>query len=195
MTSISTDVSAVTEERKPAGERRWRRRSLFALIVLLPVAYAEMSYRSLTELLTAEDLVAREVPWGTSVSFGGSEWRLEDLRAALGMEEVPPDATAVLADFTVKVGNPDLQKLWLGCRIGLVDAAGRQWSPRSVDGLRLPAGVMGCNSAIFSGAKPGDVLEVSETFLVPRDATATIRATVGLGSERPWYLRFERPPS
>jgi hypothetical protein len=195
MTGTSANIPLSAEVCRPASERRWRRRSVAALFVLLPLAYVEMSYRSVTELLANDDLIARDVPWETTASFGGSEWRLKDLRKALGMDEVPPEAAAVLADFTVKIGDPDLQNLWLGCRIGLVDAAGRRWSPRSIAGLRLPADVMGCNSAIFSGAKSGDVLTISETFLIPAEATATIRPTVGLGSERPWYLRFDRPAS
>jgi len=76
----------------------------------------------------------------------------------------------------------------------LVDADGRIWLPESVPGVRLPDGAMSCNSAIFSGAKAGDVLKISETFTVPEDATKTIRPAVGLGSERPYYLRFDRPP-
>jgi hypothetical protein len=30
---------------------------------------------------------------------------------------------------------------------------------------------------------------------VPKDAIATIQAAVGVGSERPYYLRFRRPES
>jgi hypothetical protein len=193
MNVVSTASEAMSANDKPA-ERRWRRLSLVALVLLLPAAYAAMSWQSITSLLANEDLIARDVAWGAEAQFGGSGWRLLDLRAALGMEGLPENAVPVLADFSVKVGNPDLQNLWLGCRIALVDAKGRSWLPTPV-GLRLPDDVMGCSSAIFSGAKTGGVLKVSETFLVPRDATTTIRPTVGLGSERPFFLRFARPPS
>jgi hypothetical protein len=193
MSAVSAAGEAISADDRRA-ERRWRRLSLAALVLLLPAAYAVMSWQSITSLLANEDLVARDVAWREPVQFGRSEWRLVDLRAALGMEGLPENAVAVLADFSVKVGNPDLQNLWLGCRIALTDAEGRSWLPSPV-GLRLPDDVMGCNSAIFSGAKTGDVLKVSETFLVPKDATTTIRPTVGLGSERPYFLRFARPPS
>jgi hypothetical protein len=176
-------------------ERKWRRRALWALIVLLPVAIAETSYESVIRLLGNKDLVARDVAWGSTAHFGGSDWRLTDLREALGMEGLPANAVPVLADFAVTVGDPDLQKLWLGCKIFLVDAAGRRWSPTSSVWLRAPADVMGCASAAFSGAKAGDRLKIRETFLVPKDAVASIRAAVGLGSERPYYILFQRPES
>jgi len=51
--------------------------------------------------------------------------------------------------------------------------------------------VQTCTSAIFSGAKSGDTLNLRETFLVPKDATKTIRPTVGLASERPHFLLFQ----
>jgi hypothetical protein len=41
----------------------------------------------------------------------------------------------------------------------------------------------------------GDKLKIRETFMVPKDAIATIQAAVGVGSERPYYLRFQRPES
>jgi hypothetical protein len=193
MSVVSTAGEAMSAD-GTFTERRWRRLSLVALVLLLPAAYAVMSWQSITSLLANKDLIARDVAWGEEAQFGGSGWRLVDLRAALGMEGLPENAVPVLADFSVKVGNPDLQNLWLGCRIALTDAEGRSWLPTSV-GLRLPDDVMGCNAAIFSGAKTGEVLKISETFLVPKDATTTIRPTLGLGSERPYFLRFARPPS
>ncbi|RVC16554.1 hypothetical protein EN884_12305, partial [Mesorhizobium sp. M7A.F.Ca.AU.001.01.1.1] len=63
-----------------------------------------------------------------------------------------------------------------------------------ISGVSLPDGVMNCTSAIFSGAKKGEIISVGETFIVPEDAIETIRPAIGLGSERPWFLRFQRPP-
>jgi len=57
--------------------------------------------------------------------------------------------------------------------------------------LKAPGDVQTCTSAIFSGAKSGDTLNLRETFLVPKDATKTIRPTVGLASERPHFLLFQ----
>jgi hypothetical protein len=182
-------------EGRSGTERKWRRRALWALIVLLPAVLIETGYESALTFLRDKDVIARDVVWGSTSHFGGSDWQLTDLRAALGMDGLPADAVPVLADFTVTVGDPDLQKLWIGCKISLVDATGRQWTPSSAVSLRAPADVKSCASAAFSGAKAGDRLKIRETFLVPKDATATIRVAVGVGSERPYYLRFQRPES
>jgi hypothetical protein len=192
-------MSAVTTDHQPKAvsdrqaEKKWHRRSLIALAVLLPLTLAETSYDSVREWLHGEDLVARDVDFGQSVPFGSSDWRLADLRGGKA-GRLPNDALAVIATFTVKVGDPDLQKQWLGCKLMLTDAAGRRWLPDVISGVSLPDGVVNCTSAMFSGAKKGDVITVGDTFIVPEDAVKTIRPAVGLGSERPWYLRFQRPP-
>src|SRR5262245_21082553 len=132
---------AVEGEGLPSREeRRWRRRSLVALMLLLPAAYAEMSYSSVMSLLRNEDLVARDVAWGSSASFGGSDWRLADLKGGRGLAGLPENAVAVEVDLAVKVGSADLQDLWSGCRLMLLDADGRIWLPASVPGVRLPDG-------------------------------------------------------
>ncbi|TIT23630.1 MAG: hypothetical protein E5W86_17045, partial [Mesorhizobium sp.] len=117
------------------GERKWRRRSLWALLLLVPLALAGQAYDSVKTLLGGEDLFPRQVAWGQSAHFGGSDWKLTDLRGAFGMSSLPPDSVPVLADFSVKVGDPDLQKLWLGCKVMLIDAEGRRWSPTSAVSL------------------------------------------------------------
>ncbi|RNJ47123.1 hypothetical protein B5V01_32895 [Mesorhizobium erdmanii] len=188
MSAVSTEPAA-----DPQAEKKWRRRSLVALAILLPLALAETSYDSLREWLHGEDLIARDVDFGQSVPFGGSDWKLADLRGGKA-GRLPDHAFAVIATFTVTIGDPDLQKQWLGCKLMLTDAAGRRWLPDVIAGVSLPAGVMNCTSAIFSGAKKGDTITIGDTFIVPENAVKTIRPAVGLGSERPWYLRFRRPP-
>lgn len=185
--AVSDDTAA------SQNEHRWRRLSLWSLALLVPLALAEQGYQSIKALLESKDLFARDVAWGQQADFGGSEWQLANLRAASGMSGLAENAVPVLADFTVKVGDPDLQKRWMLCRIMLVDASGRRWLPTAAVTLNLPDDVKTCNSALFSGASSGDTLKISETFLVPKDATATIRPAVGLASERPTYLHFERP--
>ncbi|MBA1141461.1 hypothetical protein [Mesorhizobium neociceri] len=48
-----------------------------------------------------------------------------------------------------------------------------------------------CISAIFSGAKTGDTLNLRETFLVPKEATKSIRPALSVASERPHFLLFQ----
>jgi hypothetical protein len=174
-----------------AGERKWRRRSLWSLVLLIPLAVAVETYDSVKALLADNDLFARRVAWGQSAHFGGSDWKLTDLRGAFGMANLPPDSVPVLADFQVTVGNPDLQNLWLGCKIVLVDKDGRRWSPTSLVSLKTPDTVQTCISAMFSGARSGATLNLRETFLVPKEATKSIRPAVGVASERPHFLLFQ----
>ncbi|ESZ23315.1 MULTISPECIES: hypothetical protein [unclassified Mesorhizobium] len=192
MTAVSTDLEPAADEGRET-EKKWRRRGLAALAILLPLTLAETSYDSVREWLHGDDLIARDVEFGQSVPFGGSEWRLADLRGGKA-GRLPDHAFAVIATFAVTVGDPDLQKQWLGCKVILTDAAGRRWLSDFISGVGLPDGVMNCTSAIFSGAKKGEIITVGETFIVPEDAIKTIRPAVGLGSERPWFLRFQRPP-
>ncbi|TGQ64056.1 hypothetical protein EN829_021140 [Mesorhizobium sp. M00.F.Ca.ET.186.01.1.1] len=182
-----------TEATTPQAERTWRRRGLAALVLLLPLTLAEASHDSVREWLHGEDLIARDVDFGQSVPFGGSDWKLADLRGGKA-GRLPDNAFAVIATFSVTVGDPDLQKKWLGCKLMLTDAAGRRWLPDVISGVSVPDGVVNCTSAIFSGARKGDVITVGDTFIVPENAVKTIRPAIGLGSERPWYLRFQRPP-
>lgn len=192
MSTAEQQIEQIGDSRMPA-ERRWWLRSLLALIVLVPAALAVMSYDSLKELLHNKDLFAKDVAWGSKARFGGSDWQLTDLRAALGRADIPPEVVPVLVDFTVTVGETDLQNLWLSCKIMLIDSADRRWLSTAAVSFRQTDDAKTCNSAIFSNAKSGDVLKIRETFLVPKDATATIRPAVGVASERPNFLLFQRP--
>ena len=185
-------MTAETLERESAiGERKWRRRSLWSLVLLIPLALAVEAYDSVKTLLANNDLFARRVVWGQSTHFGGSDWKLTDLRGAFGMSNLPPDSVPVLADFQVKVGDPDLQHLWLGCKVMLIDKDGRRWSPTSVVSLKTTDDVKTCISAMFSGARSGDTLNLRETFLVPKEATKSIRPAISVTSERPHFLLFQ----
>jgi len=104
-------VAAVAAEPATRRERLWRRRSLVAMLLLVPAAFAEMSYSSVMSLLSNEDLVARDVAWGSSAAFGGSDWRLADLKGGRGLAGLPANAVAVEADFAVTIGSADFQSL------------------------------------------------------------------------------------
>ena len=177
-------------------EGKWRRRSVWALIVLAPLTLLEISYDSVKELVRGNDLWPRDVAASQTVTFGGSNWQFDSLKTVDGVKagSLPAGSVPVIARFLVEVGNPDLQNLWLGCSIKLVDANGRSWLPASVPGMPYPAdGIKTCSSAAFSGAESGARMVIEENFLVPQDVAAEVRPTLGLGSERPYYLRFAVP--
>lgn len=184
-------TAEILDRENEARERKWRRRSLWSLVLLIPLAFAVQAYDSVKALLGDDDLFPRRVAWGQSARFGGSDWKLTDLRGAFGMANLPPDSVPVLADFSVKVGDPTLQKLWLGCKVMLIDKDGRRWSPTFAVTLKTEGNVQTCVSAIFSGARSGDTLNLRETFLVPKEATKSIRPAVGVASERPHFLLFQ----
>ncbi|RWC60376.1 MAG: hypothetical protein EOS29_20155, partial [Mesorhizobium sp.] len=107
MTAVSTDIEPTGDDRQ--AEKKWRRRSLVALAILLPLTLAEIGYDSVREWLHGEDLIAMDVDFGQSVPFGGSDWRLADLRGGKA-GRLPEHAFAVIATFSVTIGDPDLQK-------------------------------------------------------------------------------------
>jgi len=186
----------VLDETGSQSERKWRRRSLWALIVLVPLTLFEISYDSVKELVRGNDLWPKDVAASQTVQFGGSDWRFVSLKSVDGLKagSLPAGSVPLIARFLVEIGNPDLQHLWLGCSIKLVDAKGRSWLPTSVAGMPYPAdGTETCNSAAFSGAETGARMVIEENFLVPQDVAAEVRPTLGVGSERPYYLRFAVP--
>ncbi len=180
-------------------EKTWRRRCLSLLLVLLPLTACLTMYDSTARWLGSRDLFAREVAAGSHVNFGGAQWQLRRLLFADAFPvsaDVPAHAVPVIAEFSVVVQDTRLQELWQPCRIFLEDDQGRHWAPTSLPALRLPAAEAGnCISGAVSGAAKGSALRIREVFLIPRDAAAAVQVTVGLGSESPRYLRFERPNS
>lgn len=193
----ATEAVAIDETENGHSERKWRRRSLWALAILMPAAFVVMSYRPIMLLLNTKDLIARDVKPGSATRFGGSDWRLEAMLTIsdTGSAQLPDNAVPIFVDYMVTIVDPDLERLWTDCRIRLVDAHGRSWFPSSISIFPPSDDRTNCGSAIFSKASTGDTLKIRETFIVPKDAIATIQATLSLGSERPYYLRFLRPSS
>jgi len=190
---MTVSDTAVDEPEYDGAERKWRRRALWMLLVLVPATLGVSAYRQVVDYLTLNDLIAREAEPLKDVHFGGSDWRLDNMQTMKDTSSlrIPPDSAPVFVDFTVRIGDANLEQAWLGCKISLVDAAGRSWLPSYVSNSRVDD-MATCNSTVFSGAKTGDTVKIRETFVIPKEALATVVPTVGLGSERPYYLRFKR---
>jgi len=190
---MTVSDTAIDGPEDSGSERKWRRRALWLLLALVPAALAVSAYRPVVDYLTMNDLVAREAEPLEDVHFGGSDWRLDNMQTMKDTSSlrIRPGSAPVFVDFTVKIGDANLEQAWLSCKIGLVDAAGRTWLPSYVSNSRVDD-MATCNSTVFSGVKSGDVVKIRETFVIPQDALATVVPTVGLGSERPYYLRFKR---
>jgi len=189
-------MATLDQKPRSGSERRWRRLSLWSLILLVPLALLETSYDSAKELWRTNDLWPRDVAAGQPAQFGGSQWQFVSIKPADGVKSrsLPSGSVPLIAQFVVEVGNPDLQTLWLGCSIKLVQSDGRTWLPTSIPGMPYRGeSVKSCASATFSGAGTGERMVIEENFLVPAALVNEVRPTLGLGSERPRYLRFDRP--
>ena len=68
------------DDTRTQAEQTWRRRSQWALIVLVPLALFEISYSSLKELVRGNDLLARDIAAGQPARFGGSDWQFVSLK-------------------------------------------------------------------------------------------------------------------
>lgn len=189
-------MAVLIEGAKNGLERRWRRRSLWALLFLVPLSLLSISYRDLNELARYRDMLPVDVPAGVIKRYGGSDWQFQGLRKVEGIKpgRLPKDSVAIIARFVVEIGDPDLQNLWLMCAIKLVDHTGRTWYPSSVPGMpSSPQGIENCSSTAFSGAQKGERRVIEESYLVPADIADELVPTLGMHSERPYYLRFAKP--
>ncbi|GGC75774.1 hypothetical protein [Chelatococcus reniformis] len=191
-----------------AGERRWRRRALLTLPLLLPLAAAALGANHLYWLWHGSHIVAREVAAGETAVFGGSEWTLTGLvaRPEAKPAAVPPGFTLLVADLSVKVGSAHnalkvgdttFEQLWGACQVGVVDGQGRRWSAAKLGytPALYPArqrDIATCGSHSLSKQPPEAVLTVREAFLVPRDVAPSVRPTLSLDGEQPYYLVFQR---
>jgi hypothetical protein len=181
-----------------AGERRWRRRSLWALPVLIVLSLFWSSRDDAVRWLEGRELRPRDVAAGSQAALGGAQWSLKEF----GVLDAPagkgwlPGSRAALAAFSVEVEAPDLPTRWRGCRIALHDARGRTWLPAVEPALRVPpAAARGCVAAAHRGLAPGARIVIVEAFMVPADAAPPWSLSVSLDSDRPAYLRFSPPAS
>ena len=189
-------MSVLIEEKQNALERRWRKRSLWALLFLVPISLLSISYRDINELVRYRDMLPVDVAAGQTKHYGGSDWQFQGLRRVEGIRpgRLPAGSAPIIARFVVEIGDPDLQNLWLMCAIKLTDHTGRTWYPSSVPGMPSPQpGIETCSSTAFSGAQKGERRVIEQNYLVPSDVADELVPTLGMHSERPFYLRFAKP--
>lgn len=187
---------AVLDQDSQTSERRWHRRSLWALLLIVPLSLFTISYGDYVEMSRYTDLYPTEVAAGEVKHYGGSDWQFYGTRKVeegIRPGTLPAGSVPVIARFLVEIGDTNLQERWLMCAIRLTDEAGRSWSPTYIPGMR-PAkdGIQTCTSAIFSGAEKGTRMVIEERFLVPENIADELRPTLGVYSERPYYLKFAR---
>lgn len=188
-------MSGRTDCPRADDEKRWRRRSLYALMLLIPLVIAVSAYDTIDDWWTGRDRFATEIAVDGSADFGGSQWKLSKFRMvpAPAGGEIPDGAMVVLAQFDVQVQQADLPEDWRDCAISLESPDGRRWS--ATDAALLPrSAAQSCTRTVFSEVTPGSTVQVREVFLAPREGAESLRATVTLTAQQPHYLRFAQPP-
>ncbi|TCR67590.1 hypothetical protein [Bosea sp. BK604] len=178
-------------------QRRFRRRCLWALVLVLPAAFALRGWDNVLEWWHGKDLFERRIAIDGVGQLGGADWRLISLQR---VAERPDGAAIVLAELEAVVREPEALAR-LPCRIAATDAQGRRWLPSFLPPSqvsRLPAlrnrPASSCGPAIAQKARSGTVLAIRESFVVPRDAFESLAITISLPAGRPHYLRFARNP-
>jgi hypothetical protein len=174
--------------------RRWRRRSLWGLLLALPVVYLLTARGHLEEWWQAQELFEVGVSAGVEARFAGADWKLETVEVLpfkqSGWPRVQSQGTPVRVRFQVTVREPGIDVLWQRCQISLRDDQGRRWTAGGFDGPRSTEGTMTCGAATLEPRAPGTVLRIEQDFTVPNDAAAAVEPTVSMDGERPRYLRF-----
>ena len=78
-------MAVLTEEKQSASERQWRKRSLWALLLLVPISLSSISYRDFDELIRYRDMLPGDVAAGEIKHYGGSDWQFQGLRKVEGI--------------------------------------------------------------------------------------------------------------
>ncbi|WP_395681792.1 hypothetical protein [Inquilinus sp.] len=174
------------------GERRWRRRSLWALLLALPAVYLLTARGHIEEWWQAQELFEVGVSAGVEAQFAGADWKLETVEVLPLKQSGWPrvQGTPVRVRFQVTVRAPDIDVLWRRCQIALRDDQGRRWSASGFGGPRSTEGTMTCGAATLEPRAPGTVLRIEQDFTVPNDVADKVEPTVSMDGERPRYLRF-----
>ncbi|TSD90681.1 hypothetical protein FFK22_000310 [Mycobacterium sp. KBS0706] len=191
---------AVGDDLLHAGgdERRWRRRSLWALLVAIPATLILTGYEDLGDLAHGREWFGSAVAPGEAARYGGADWQLEEIQAVperAGRMGMPASALPIRVRFRVTIREGWTGELWLPCRISLIDADGRRWRSMGFGGLPASSDtVKSCGGATLEPHQPGEVLAIEESFAVPKAQAGALEPTVSVAAERPWYLRFRRGP-
>ncbi|MBD9524757.1 hypothetical protein IB262_33315 [Ensifer sp. ENS02] len=186
-------VTSINASNNDKAEDRSRRRSMFALFILLSVTFFAITSDGIETLLKSSEITPRGVSFGAEASYAGGRWRLKELRI-VDAEDVPEGAAAVQTIFEVTIESSDLMTAWSDCGISLQDTDGRRWQPVRGDSLPIAAGAMTCGEAMMSGAHPGDKVAIADTFLVPKQAISSMRPSVSVFEERSDFLSFSVRP-
>lgn len=174
-----------------------RRHCLWALLAVLPAAFALRAHEQVRDWWRASELFAQPVAPGEPAMLAGAEWRVASLQR---VAERPDGSVAAWLKLEAVVQDPALLNQ-VPCRITLATADGRRWlpsfvTPREIGRLaaRQRETATTCGAALLRKPETGATLQISEGFVLPRAAFENAEVVVSLPGGRPRYLRFLRRP-
>lgn len=188
-----TDATVAEPAAKPP--RNWRRRCLWALPIVLPLALFVQARKTVSAWAGASDLVAQTSPFDRPAPLAGAEWRIVSLQR---IAERPNGSAVALLRLEAKVLDAE-SVAQPPCRIALLAPDGRRWQPaflapseaRRVLSREKDEGKT-CGPAFLGKPVTGSTVAITESFILPTSAFATADVTISLPASRPRYLRFAR---
>jgi hypothetical protein len=188
-----TDATAAPPAAK--SPPNWRKRCLWALPVVLPLALFVQSRKTVSAWTGANDLVAQASPFDRPTILAGAAWRIVSLQR---IAERPDGSAIALLRIEAKVLDAE-SVAQPPCRITLRAPDGRYWQPsflapseaRRVLSRDKDEGKT-CGPAFLGKPPVGSTVAITESFILPAPAFATADVTISLPASRPRYLRFVR---
>jgi hypothetical protein len=188
-----TDSTVTQPAAKPPPN--WRRRCLWALPIILPLALFVQSRKTVSAWAGANDLIAESSPLDRPATLAGAEWRIVNLQR---IAERPDGSAVALLRIETRVLDAE-SVAQPPCRITLRAPDGRYWQPsflapseaRRVLSRDKDAG-KSCGPAFLGKPPAGSTVAITESFVLPAAAFATADVTISLPASRPRYLRFVR---
>ncbi|TAJ87637.1 hypothetical protein [Reyranella sp.] len=191
------NTEATLSDRPTPGERRGRWLAALSLLLLVPAAMAVVGWSDAVELRRKLEWNAIDVAAGQRIEFNGARIALAALDVLPSTTGLPADRTFARLRLDVEASGPASQD-WLDCRIFLVDSQGRRWeainfAPTALERQFKKPGESAasrCSTLAVGTHQAGTKLVIDAYFLVPRDATSSLRPTLSAMGARPDYLRF-----
>lgn len=188
-----TDVASSRPAMKPP--RAWRKRCLWALPAILPLALFVQAHEAVSTWAGASELFAERSPLDRPATLAGAEWRIVSLQR---IAERPDGSAIALLRIEAKVVDAGTAAR-PPCRIALLGLDGRRWQPAFLPPSEASRVIRrdkdegkSCGPAFLGKPPAGATVAITESFILPAAAFATADITISLPASRPRYLRFVR---
>lgn len=181
--------------------RRLYRRSLAALLLVLPLALWTASGEDFLAYCCSPAPAETRAAVGSSADYGGSRWQVAQLQvfrnevpvaegAAPGTpaQALPAGTQLLRLHLLVRTGDSEALRRLDRCEVELVDTAGRRWNPQPVNRRGVATR---CNGSYGNAPQVAQDFRFEQDFLLPDDAVARTDARIRLDAEKPRLLRLQ----